>query len=389
MPPETMTLAYVAFTTLLVLAAGLLVLVRGRSRPIDAPRAGLAFATGAMTAFMLVLVTAIGLGRFFLAVNVAYCATAIAMPLAGLALLLVLARGRSATRWALAIALASLVPAPIAWHSTFVAPWQLETVRTEVPIAPERALARPITVAVLADLQTVRVTEHEREAVRRAMAARPDLILVPGDLVQVGTHRLPEIEDDFRALLAPLAAPLGVWFVQGNCETKEDARRLLAGTPVRFLDNEVVECEHDGVLVRICGVDLAFDSPRAKAALRAIEETPGDELRIVVAHRPDVVFALAPDTRVDLVVAGHTHGGQVRLPLVGPPIVLSRVPRAVGAGGLHALDGRRVYVSRGIGWEHGNAPRVRFLCPPEVSVLTLRPGSAPAGAGASRPRSTR
>jgi uncharacterized protein len=74
---------------------------------------------------------------------------------------------------------------------------------------------------------------------------------------------------------------------------------------------------------------------------------------------------------VDLVVAGHTHGGQLQLPLVGPPMIASRVPRDVGAGGLHVLDGRRIYVSRGVGVERGQSPNLRLGAPPEVAVVTL------------------
>ena len=72
-------------------------------------------------------------------------------------------------------------------------------------------------------------------------------------------------------------------------------------------------------------------------------------------------------------MAGHTHGGQVQIPGFGPPITQTGVPREVGAGGLHTMDGARVYVSRGVGVEHAaNAPRVRLFCPPELSLLTLR-----------------
>jgi len=95
-------------------------------------------------------------------------------------------------------------------------------------------------------------------------------------------------------------------------------------------------------------------------------------VRIAFAHYPRAALALRPNSRVDLVVAGHTHGGQVVLPLVGPPIVLSPLPRSIAAGGLHALDGNALYVSRGVGMERGQAPRIRFLCPPEITVLTLQ-----------------
>jgi hypothetical protein len=268
---------------------------------------------------------------------------------------------------------------PIGIDATFIEPYRLVTERASIPLASARAGSHPITIGVLSDIQCLRVTDREREAVRRVMDARPDLIVLPGDLVQVGTHRLPEILDDFHALLAPLDAPLGVWFVQGNCETKEDARRLLATTRVGFLDNEVVELALGGRRVTLCGVDLAFASQRARDALHRIENAPEtDDVRILVAHRPDVIEALASPSRVDLIVCGHTHGGQVVIPFFGPPITLSGVPRSIARGGFHVIDGKSIYLSRGIGWEHGHAPRVRFLCPPEVSFLTLGGRDMPA-----------
>ncbi|MCP4249167.1 MAG: phosphohydrolase, partial [bacterium] len=108
-------------------------------------------------------------------------------------------------------------------------------------------------------------------------------------------------------------------------------------------------------------------------------EAGGNEgdIRILVAHRPDAVLALSPNSRIDLVVAGHTHGGQVVVPLLGPPFTLTRVPRHVAAGGFHDLGGRRIYVSRGVGCERSQAPRIRFLAPPEISLLTLDTADGP------------
>ena len=115
---------------------------------------------------------------------------------------------------------------------------------------------------------------------------------------------------------------------------------------------------------------------------KAAGDGEGRSLRLLVAHRPDVIYTLSPSSRIDLIVAGHTHGGQVVVPGFGPLITLSRIPRAIAAGGLHAMDGNRIYISRGAGSEQGQAPRLRVFCPPEVSILEI--GGAPATGGGSR-----
>ena len=105
----------------------------------------------------------------------------------------------------------------------------------------------------------------------------------------------------------------------------------------------------------------------------ALYRAPGTrDVRILLSHRPDAVYLLEPRSRVDLVVAGHTHGGQIQLPFHGPLTIASRVPPEVGAGGLHRVDGHPIYVSRGVGVERGQAPRARLGAPPEVAVVTLR-----------------
>jgi len=81
--------------------------------------------------------------------------------------------------------------------------------------------------------------------------------------------------------------------------------------------------------------------------------------------------SVLPATGVDLLIAGHTHGGQVVVPGFGPPLTLTSVPREVAAGGLRELDGRRLYVSRGVGMERGWAPPLRLFCAPEVTLLVF------------------
>lgn len=364
-------------TSTSALLAGLLLLLPRAARPFGFGRVlFVALAVALLVAGEAAYVV-VHLRRFFLGVNIVYCAVAISTPLLGLALLL-LARRRGATRAARLSAYATLALVPFALYSTYVEPYRLVTETAEVHVGAHAALPRPLCVVVLSDMQMLSVGEHEREAIRRAIDAKPDLILLPGDFTQVGGDHLEEIASSFRELVAPLAAPLGVWAVHGDCETAPDARRLLEGTPIRLLVDESVHLEHEGTGVWLCGLENGYGSKPSLAALAAFDALDArGELRLVLAHRPDVVSTLAPESRTDLVVCGHTHGGQVQLPFFGPPFVLSNVPRSVGAGGLHELGGHQLYVSRGIGWEHGHAPRVRFRCPPEVSVLTLVPDGRP------------
>jgi len=357
-----------------------LALFRGASAPVNTRRIALAAALVCAVGVFEVGIAVWVLQRPFLAVNLVYTQLMVLVPTTGLALLVASRFPRTVdgvvvprvTRGAPWWAGCGLLLAPVGVVGTFVEPYRLVTESALVPIAAERAWPTPVTIGVLSDIQCVSVTDRERDAVARVLAANADLIVLPGDLQQVGFDRRDEIAGALRELLAPLHAPLGVWYVEGDTEDCAQARYLLAGTPVRVLEDEIVRLEDAGRHVTLAGVTLNAKTARSRAVVEELETLDGtDDVRILLTHRPDVIRALRRDTRVDLVVAGHTHGGQVQLPWIGPLVTLSSVPRAVAAGGLHDLEGRRVYVSRGIGWEQGWAPRVRFSCPPEVSLLTL------------------
>jgi predicted MPP superfamily phosphohydrolase len=159
---------------------------------------------------------------------------------------------------------------------------------------------------------------------------------------------------------------------------------MIDGTAIRLLVNEIVRTRVGDRAITIGGVELDYAAADARRIIDRLEGEPGDaDVRILVSQLPDSVLALRPSSRVDLVVAGHTHGGQVQLPLFGPPITLSQVQRSVAAGGLHRHEGNSIYVSRGVGMERHYAPRIRFLCPPEISVLHV--GSTPADAAIISP----
>ncbi|HEV7721620.1 MAG TPA: metallophosphoesterase, partial [Iamia sp.] len=283
--------------------------------------------------------------------------------------------GRSAPRPVRALAAVALLPAPVGFYATHVEPSWLRVDHPVVAIDPERAGDDEIRIAVLADLQTPGVGDHERHAVAEVMAAEPDVILLPGDIFQGPDDHLEQGIAELHDLLATLRAPHGVYFVRGDADGHHagPAARILEGTRVVTLVDDVTEIEVGDRTVRIGGTDLAYDTTAADAVRTDLLGTPDDgAITVLVSHRPDTVLALPDASRVDLTVAGHTHGGQIVIPGVGPLVTRTDVPRTVARGGLHAVAGNPIYVSPGVGLLRGRAPQVRFLSRPAVAILTLR-----------------
>jgi hypothetical protein len=164
------------------------------------------------------------------------------------------------------------------------------------------------------------------------------------------------------ALTACCLAPVGVY-----ASFVEPERLVLERADVPLAPERAGERA-----LRIGVIERSYWNGAARATVAALERPRGRaDVRLLLTHRPDAVKLLS-GARVDLTVAGHTHGGQLQLPLVGPLTTASGVPRDVAAGGLHEIDGHRIYVSRGVGVERGQAPRLRMGAVPEVSLITLR-----------------
>ena len=248
----------------------------------------------------------------------------------------------------------------IALDAFVIEPEALELRR--VTLASDK-VTRRVRIAVLADLQAERIGDYERTAIRRVLAERPDLILMPGDYVQgEGTSHV-DLGLRLNVLLRAegWGAPRGVYAVRGNCED---------GAWVRmFADLPVVTFERTRTLVE---GELAITGLTLEDSFSTGVVVPRQSgFHIVVGHGPD--FALSQGVEGDLLVAGHTHGGQVRLPLVGPLVTLSNVPRAWAAGVTRLPGERTLVVSRGVGMERGHAPRLRFLCRPEIVIVDVVP----------------
>lgn len=225
----------------------------------------------------------------------------------------------------------------------------------------------------LTDIQTPVIGPREELVLRTGLSYRPDLIVLTGDYVQdeLGRPSEEQAARDLRALISRIGfwAPLGVFATEGDAGPS--CRSVFAGTAVRCLvDESTLVTLQGGETLSITGLSRGGGRQRDSAWLeRLLNGGPRGDHRIAISHSPDFVDSI-PEP-VDLVLAGHTHGGQVVLPFLGPPKTSSRLPRLY-AGGLHEYRGTPLHVSRGVGMERGFDLPVRFLCPPEICVLDMR-----------------
>ena len=220
-------------------------------------------------------------------------------------------------------------------------------------------------------MAAIPVGDYERDAVERLVGFGPDIVVVPGDLYQFDAELLDQRAPQFTQLIERIVddVPL-VYLVSGNTDTVAGLRQITEGTGARVLDNEIDTFELKGVPVSIGGTTLFGDDAAARRMARRLAGNGQVGVRILVGHKPDAI-ELVQATPVDLLVAGHTHGGQVSLPIFDPPLTLSSVPRHVAAGGLHELDGTPIYVSTGVRRERGNAPQLRFGVRPSIGIIDL------------------
>ena len=230
-----------------------------------------------------------------------------------------------------------------------------------------------LTIAQLSDFHFDSHSSADliRSAVAITNGLAPDLIALTGDYVTVSRFssrfHASENSKPCAALLGELRAPLGVFGVLGNHDESADARvvtRSLEAHGVTVLRNFNLRIEARGERLWIAGVDDVL-AGNAKLS-QALQGIPADGATVLLAHEPDFADSVAGQA-VDLQLSGHSHGGQVRFPLVGA-VYLPPMARKYPYG-LNQIGRLKLYTNRGLGTI--GLP-VRFSCPPEITLLTLR-----------------
>ena len=232
----------------------------------------------------------------------------------------------------------------------------------------------PVRLALLTDLHSCDYGEGQRELLDAVEEQDPDLVLLGGDIVDDG----PEMpEERALATVEALAERWPTYYVTGNHEYRtgraEEIKELLAGRGAVVLEGTCALVTVGEQTLQICGVD----DPAVGAAVwqSQLEDVTvaleGDVCSILISHRPERV-ADYTGRGFDLVLSGHAHGGQWRIPLLGVGLIAPNqglFPRY--AGGTYDLEGTTLVVSRGLARESTRIPR-RYN-PPEVVVVDLVP----------------
>ncbi len=265
-------------------------------------------------------------------------------------------------------------------------PRSLTLTELDVQVPSWPANTAPLRVVLLSDLhidEAHMTPERVRDIARRVKALNPDVVLLAGDYIggnvfkgrkEFGARPMrsaKEIALDEEGLrtLGAFEARYGTYAIMGNhdcwwdCDT---VRQVLATTPVHFLENQAARIERPEGDVWIAGIeDGQTQTPDFPATAAQI---PPGAATLTLTHNPGL-FDWESD-HAPILLAGHTHAGQVRLPLIGSIVQVSRHTEDT-ADGFEVINGRILIVSRGLG---SSGIPVRFNCPPQIMLLTIHPG---------------
>jgi predicted MPP superfamily phosphohydrolase len=299
------------------------------------------------------------------------------MPRFGAALLLallgwVLGSGQTPVLLVILVLLQLLGTVLYLW-GTLAEPFALATSQRSIesPGLPDHA--PPLRLLHLSDLHVERLTARETKLLELIEQARPDLIVITGDYLNLSYVDDPTARAEVRRVLEKIAAPYGVYATLGSppVDRRETTPSLFDGLPIRLLRDEVAVLHlADGRKLSLIGMDCDHDlAGDAQVFQNLIELAPADSAKVLLYHSPELM-PVVQSHPIDLYLCGHTHGGQIRVPLYGAILTSSALGKRYEMGP-YTEQNTTLYISRGIGLEGLSAPRMRLLCPPEIILWTL------------------
>lgn len=285
--------------------------------------------------------------------------------------------GLMSAPWWIGIALVAAATL-VVFYSTWIEPFRLGVTRQTYQTTKWNMSEKPLRLLQIGDIHVERVGPRERHLNRMIADIKPDVIVFTGDFVNLSNTNDPISEGDIRALISQWEAPLGVYCVTGTplVEPLERVQAFVRGLDnLTFLPNKWARVDTPNGALNILGLVVTHDMKRDRDLLaRMMQSAPEDGLQVLLMHPPDIAPE-ANELGIDLYLCGHTHGGQIRLPLIGALFSSSHLGNQFIMG-RYELGTTTLYTARGVGLEGLGAPRARFLCPPEIVLWEINGSSS-------------
>lgn len=261
----------------------------------------------------------------------------------------------------------------VATYATWIEPFRLGVTQATLH-SPKLNGHAPLRLLHISDLHVERITARERGLLALVEELTPDVIVLTGDYLNLSRVHDTQSHADARYLLTCLheIAPVPIYAVTGSppVDRAGVVPSIFDGLPVTWLMDEIKELHVNGHVLQIIGLhctrERRLDGPRLR---KLLDGNAGDAFTLLLYHSPDLM-PVAAEMGIDLYLCGHTHGGQIRLPLFGAVITSSDFWKRYEMG-RYEEGNTTLYVSRGLGMEGKGAPRARFLAPPEIIFWTL------------------
>ncbi len=262
-----------------------------------------------------------------------------------------------------------------ALYATWVEPFQIGV--TEITLrSPKLDGTEPLRLLHLSDLHVERLALREQQLFHIVETLSPDAIALTGDYLILSAEYDEAVHAAARQTLDELCRIAGprcpIYAIPGSppVDPPRLVPHIFADLPIHWLLDEVKDVNLKGHAMRIAGLRCTAkrerDAPRLR---RLLDGASPERFTLLLYHSPDLMPE-ATEIGVDLYLCGHTHGGQVRLPLYGAVFTSSEFGKRYEMG-RHQAGDTTLYVSRGLGVEGLSAPRARFLASPEVILWTI------------------
>ncbi len=248
-------------------------------------------------------------------------------------------------------------------YAAFIEPYWIEVRQVEVKSSKIRDGSKPIRVVHISDIHSEEYVGLEESLPLLIAEQKPDLIVFSGDSLNSKSGL-----GVFRSFLTKVSEIAPTFVVRGNWDVWYwNTEDLFGGLNVKELNGKAEKLEVRGIPVWIAGIYVGSEGK----LIQSLNGIPKNDLSIFVTHYPDLIEnSEIKEFEPDLYCAGHTHGGQVAMPIYGALVTFSKLGKKY-EGGTYQVGKTTLNVNRGIGMEGGITPRVRFWARPEVTVIDI------------------